>query len=229
MRKLLLILAAVVGFFTTVSAETKTITFSGGSGVEATTIKDAPLTVEFAQNSASNSPTVYNDGLRLYYNKEGNGCGMTIKIASDYLITKVEFIMVNNYSWPSNACGSTGTLSGTTWTSNGVSQVTFKNTNTTNIQVRVASMRVTYQKVEEDPPVSPTPDTYPASLYMLGNINGTNWSTTQGIEAKGNKGIYKWNDVTIDDAQYGCGYFSFVTTLGENWDIVNMKDRKSVV
>lgn len=225
MRKLLLFLVAVAGFIMTASAETKTITFSGGSGVAATTIKDAPLTVEFAQNSASNPPAVYNDGLRLYYNKEGNGCGMTIKTTSDYSITKVVFKMVNSYSWPASACGSTGTLNGTTWTSNGVNEVTFKNTNTTNIQVRVASMTVTYESLGEDPSVTPTPDPYPASLYLLGNVNGTNWSTMSGVEAKGNNGIYQWKDVTINDAQDGYGYFSFATTLGSNWDIVNRNDR----
>ena len=71
----------------------------------------------------------------------------------------------------------------------------------------------------------PTPGTYPATLYLLGHVGGTSWSTTANFPAKGSNGVYKWEEVSVDDAGEGVGYFSFVTALGNSWDIVNGSDR----
>lgn len=75
-------------------------------------------------------------------------------------------------------------------------------------------------------PVDPVPGgNYPATLYLLGNVNGTNWSTTAEFPAKGANGVYNWDSVEIDDAGSGAGYFTFVTATGSNWDAVNASDR----
>ena len=75
----------------------------------------------------------------------------------------------------------------------------------------------------DDPVV--TPGTYPSSLYLMGHINGYEWATDKGIEAKGNNGVYTWNNLAIDDAGEGYGYIAFATVLGSDWDAVNSGDR----
>lgn len=77
--------------------------------------------------------------------------------------------------------------------------------------------------------VSPNPDPgkYPATLYMIGNVNGGAWGTTDdvAVAAKGDNGTYTY-DVTIDDAGNGSGYFAFITVTGSDWDSeVNTGDR----
>lgn len=91
------------------------------------------------------------------------------------------------------------------------------------ITADLSSMKLTVATVGStvDPTPDPDPETYPAKLYMLGNVNGTDWATDKGVEAVGNKGVYTWNDVTIDNGNQGKGYFAFVTVLGANWDEVN--------
>lgn len=67
--------------------------------------------------------------------------------------------------------------------------------------------------------------TIPAALYILGDVNGTSWSTTQGIEAKNAEGVFTWKGVEVDDSDAGYGYLSLVTKLGDSWDVVNGGDR----
>ena len=77
-----------------------------------------------------------------------------------------------------------------------------------------------------------TPSNYPATLYILGHINGYSWATHQGIAARGTNGIYTWKDVTIDDADNGFGYIAFATKLSasaDDWDTVNSADRYGAV
>lgn len=69
------------------------------------------------------------------------------------------------------------------------------------------------------------PGTYPSTLYLLGNVNGTNWSTSANIPATGSNGVYKWTKVTVDDGNKGNGYFAFATKIGATWDQVNEGDR----
>ncbi|MCH5218597.1 MAG: alpha-amylase [Muribaculaceae bacterium] len=66
---------------------------------------------------------------------------------------------------------------------------------------------------------------YPATLHLMGHINGYEWATDKGISQKGSDGIYVWKNVTIDNAASGKGYISFATKLGSNWDEVNSSDR----
>lgn len=80
-----------------------------------------------------------------------------------------------------------------------------------------------YSGAGGDTPV--TPGNYPAKLYILGNVNGSSWSTSASFPATGSNGVYEWKEVTVDDAGGGAGYFAFVTVIGSSWDTVNTGDR----
>lgn len=80
----------------------------------------------------------------------------------------------------------------------------------------------------DDPDPDPKPGTYPETLYLIGQVNGTNWATTAeaAVAAKGDNGVYIYPNVTIDDAGAGSGYFAFITVTGSDWDSeVNQGDR----
>ena len=64
----------------------------------------------------------------------------------------------------------------------------------------------------------------PAALYIIGNVNGTAWSTETPVEMtkEGNKFTA---EAVVDDAGEGFGYFSFCTVTGEDWNAVNSGDR----
>lgn len=77
-----------------------------------------------------------------------------------------------------------------------------------------------------DTPIPPTPGNYPATLYIIGNVDGTAWSTVSPKGVSGDNGVYTFNAVTIDDAGEGSGYFAFITVTGSDWDTeVNLGDR----
>ena len=65
--------------------------------------------------------------------------------------------------------------------------------------------------------------TYPEKIYILGNVEGNNWSTSVGPEmSHQGEGVYAISDVTINGADGGqYGYFSFAEKLGANWNAVN--------
>ena len=73
----------------------------------------------------------------------------------------------------------------------------------------------------------PIPDTYPARMYLIGNLNGESWNTSTSLSAEGNNGVYTWTSVTVDPSVPGdkYGYFSYITTPGADWDAVNGGDR----
>ncbi|MDE7381994.1 MAG: alpha-amylase [Muribaculaceae bacterium] len=77
--------------------------------------------------------------------------------------------------------------------------------------------------------IDPVPGTYPADMYLIGNLPSGSWDTTSPIKAdKADtaKGTYNWNDVTISEASAGAkGYFSFVTKKGADWNVINSGDR----
>ncbi len=73
----------------------------------------------------------------------------------------------------------------------------------------------------------PVPDNYPATLYLIGNLPEGDWNTATAV-AQDTKdgGRYEWNHVRINAAGTDTnGYFSFITALGSNWDVVNGHDR----
>ncbi len=77
--------------------------------------------------------------------------------------------------------------------------------------------------------VDPVPNTYPAEVFLIGNLPSGHWATSNSLiahEADSSKGIYHWYDVTVEEASPGSlGYFSFVTKKGSDWDSVNQSDR----
>lgn len=76
-----------------------------------------------------------------------------------------------------------------------------------------------------DEPDQPVVDG-PSVMYLVGNVNGTAWSTSNPAAARLNNGVYEWPSVTVDEAEAGAnGYFSFITQPGANWDVVNGSDR----
>lgn len=70
-------------------------------------------------------------------------------------------------------------------------------------------------------------DDYPATLYLVGNVNSTEWSTSEAIAAStAENGVYTWYDVKVDCAKdEEMGFFSFLTKVGASWDIANGGDR----
>ena len=65
--------------------------------------------------------------------------------------------------------------------------------------------------------------TMPSQLYVLGNIEGAQWDTTSGIEMtkEGDTFVAKGVTLTpIEPTAEKC-YFTFVTALGVDWDMVN--------
>lgn len=74
---------------------------------------------------------------------------------------------------------------------------------------------------------TPTPDNYPAKIYLIGNIGGENWNTSTSLEAASVDGEYAWKGIKVDAAAADnpYGYFSFITKTGANWDEVNSGDR----
>lgn len=94
-----------------------------------------------------------------------------------------------------------------------------------NVQYNVATNQI-YLTLVSGGTVDPTPNpTLPETLYMLGNVNGYSWSTSQGVEANGNEGVYTYSEVTVDDAGNNVGYINLATVIGEDWGAVNSGNR----
>lgn len=71
---------------------------------------------------------------------------------------------------------------------------------------------------DEDP--IPPSDDVPEHFYMIGNVNGTEWSTSAPAEMTKDGNAFTLS-ATIDDAGDGFGYFSFCTATGADWDELN--------
>lgn len=66
---------------------------------------------------------------------------------------------------------------------------------------------------------------YPEVIYAIGNINGLDWSTSEGVAfSQESEGIYK-GTIDVDNVDAGYGYFQFATTLGADWGAVNAGTR----
>ncbi|MDE5774462.1 MAG: starch-binding protein, partial [Muribaculaceae bacterium] len=74
-----------------------------------------------------------------------------------------------------------------------------------------------------------TPGSYPANLYLVGNMPGNSWASAHGV-AQNTKadGVYTWDNVVFEDAGEGYSYFTFLTALDSfdgEWDGANQSDR----
>lgn len=81
-----------------------------------------------------------------------------------------------------------------------------------------------------DDPEPPTPSVAPDALYVIGNLSVGQWSTTaEGTVALTKNGNIFTGQINVTDATLGKGepegYFSFLTTTGEDWNAVNSADR----
>lgn len=124
----------------------KTIDFVNGGYTE-TTITETPITISCAKNSASTAPGLFSNGLRIYYSKS-QGASITFNIASGYKLTQIDFTYSDNKSFPSNV-QTTGSFSNGIWKAGSldVTSVSFYNTQSTNNQVIISKVDITYEKI----------------------------------------------------------------------------------
>lgn len=137
-----LMLTSLAGFATTVSH-----TFSGTNGSV-----DSNIAFTTQKNSASSAPAFLTE-LRLYYTSSGDGCSLTLTPSNGAVITQVKITASSASYTPTvkyNVDGgsdATATLASTVYTITGVNAATslkFRNANTTNTQLRITSIEVTY-------------------------------------------------------------------------------------
>lgn len=137
-----LMLTSLAGFATTVSH-----TFSGTNGSV-----DSNIAFTTQKNSASSAPAFLTE-LRLYYTSSGDGCSLTLTPSNGAVITQVKITASSVSYTPTvkyNVDGgsdATATLASTVYTITGVNAATslkFRNANTTNTQLRITSIEVTY-------------------------------------------------------------------------------------
>lgn len=198
MKRILLFLTCMLMLFGIGWAEegiTKSITFSS-----ANTVTENPLEISFAKNSGTTTPA-YNGGIRLYYDSSssGNGCSMTISqsksATTNIAIKKVVFTYTgSSNTFPSGAV-TVGTLStsGTigTWVApqgQNINSIEFKNTNTSNVQVRFTKVDITYDEVSSEP----DPDDNNFTEDVINNANtyqntGSTYKSFDNVLVNGHK------------------------------------------
>lgn len=177
-QRLLLLLFALnlslIGHSTVV-----THTFSATSG----TI-DANVSFACQQNSSATAPA-FNTNLRLYYAANGDGCSITLTPSNGVTITQVKINAVSSYA-PTvkynvdGGADATASLASLVYTISGVTSISslkIRNANTTNTQLRITSIEITYDipatndltsKVE-----APTTQTAAADIASTATSNGS--------------------------------------------------------
>lgn len=145
-KSLLLTFSLMLISFTAIAA-TVTHTFSGTSGSV-----DSNIAFTTQKNSASSVPA-FSTELRLYYSSTGDGCSLTLTPSNGAVITQVKITASSASYTPTmkyNVDGGsdgTATLASTIYTITGVNAATslkFRNANTTNTQLRITGIEVTY-------------------------------------------------------------------------------------
>ena len=215
-KSLLLMLCILLGGVN-VWADTYTLGWGTASGDEGTytnfTANSGSVSgiVSFssAKNSSSNAPA-YNatsKELRLYYNSGGDGGSIILEPASDITITG--FVMTTSTS-PSvkySVDGGSATsvsASSNTYTVTGISassSLTIQNVNTSNTQLRIKTIQITYTAATgvSAPTFTPVEGTY------YGTQSVTISSTTSGVS------IYYTDDGTTPSSTNGTLYSSAVS------------------
>ena len=84
--------------------------------------------------------------------------------------------------------------------------------------INVSSIDVVLHKIQggDDPEFF-----IPEALYLMGNVNGSDWATAAGAALEGDGGEFFIDEFIVDDAGEGFGYFSFAEKTGADWDAVN--------
>ena len=157
MKKFLLSIFAVLFAFAGVQAEEVTLTC--GTEITATTCNflNGKLSLSCDKNSASSAPA-YNSSskeLRLYYGS-GTGCSATLKTDGTIKITGIELTASSTTYTPAvnyfvdGGSAVAGTWSSSKMTISGIEATEtfmFQNANTSNKQLRIKSIKVTYEAV----------------------------------------------------------------------------------
>lgn len=130
---------------------TVTHTIGGTTGV-----LDSNISFSSQQNSGTNAPFYSSSQIRLYWSSSDtstrNGCSITITPSNGAVISQVKVIAVSSYTTTvkynvDGAADATASLSGTTYTISSLScssSIKIRNANTSNVQLRIASLEVTY-------------------------------------------------------------------------------------
>ncbi len=201
----------------TAMGDTGTFTnFSAVSGTAA-----GFLSYTTAQNNASSAPA-YNDlskELRLYYASSGSGCSITITPLAGMIYTGFEITTSSGYSptvkYTINGGSATSiTASGSTYTAanlNISSSLTIQNANTTNTQLRILTIALTYaDSIPSDKIIQSLSALYTGgSVYVGGSLNAGSVSVT----AKYTDGT-KYPDAILSTSDYSLSGFSN-TTAGQ--------------
>ena len=79
----------------------------------------------------------------------------------------------------------------------------------------------------ETPDLPDNPSAAPARLYLMGHLPEGHWQTDVAVAMEKDGDKFTAENVTIEDAggTAHLGYFSFVTSIGASWDVVNASDR----
>lgn len=144
----------------------------GSVGVWATTVNhtfsatsgsiDSNISFTTEKNSSATVPA-FNTQLRLYYSANGDGCSVTLIPANGAVINQVKISAVTNYT-PTvqynedGGSDGTATLDGTTYTISGVAaaaSLKIRNGNTTNTQLRITAIEVTYTTADPNMVIAP--------------------------------------------------------------------------
>jgi hypothetical protein len=144
--KLTVILFALLLYSGGSWATVVTHTFSATSG----TI-DPNISFACQQNSSSTAPA-FNTNLRLYFASTGNGCSITLTPSNGAIINEVKITAVSTYTptvkynvdGGSDATASLATLTYTITGISASSSLKIRNGNTTNTQLRITAIEVTY-------------------------------------------------------------------------------------
>ena len=163
MRKLLLsffmCMLAIIGM------QAEEVTFTVGTEITATTatLLNGKITLTTAKNEGTTAPAynANNEELRLYYCKtgtSGNGGSATLTTDGTIKITSVKIAAASGYTPTVNYSVdggdlATGTWNDTTMTISGIEAKTsfmFQNANTSNLQLRIKSITITYESTLDD-------------------------------------------------------------------------------
>ena len=203
MKKFLLsIFAVMLAVFSVQAEEIFTITFGTNISATSGTFLNGKLSLKCDKNSGTSAPA-YNassEELRLYYNAQGNGCSATLTTDGTIKITGIELTASSTSYTPTvkyyvdGGAAVTGTWSSTKMTISGIEAAEtfkFQNANTSNKQLRIKSIKVTYE------PVADAVDTaIPPTFTNSGNFVGSTM-----VEIKNNDDdatVY----VSVDGGEY---------------------------
>lgn len=207
--RVLLILLMMVGISSYAWSTTVTHTFSATSG----TI-DPNISFACQQNSSATTPA-FNVNLRLYYAASGAGCSITLTPSNGAVISEVKITGVTSYlpTVKYNVDGgadATASLSGSIYTVTGVSSSTslkIRNANTTNTQLRITDIEVTYTIAGSTPTITLNPTTLAGFTYISGSgpsteqtftVSVTNMANDVSIAATTNYEISKTSGIGYD-------------------------------